>query len=322
MQKITYFIISSLVLVQLWAAARAAAVGPQVVQERPTIGQEIQEKRDALRQEIKQRQQTLRQGFQQKLEALRQEIEKRRKQFREDAQIRKEELKKKLGEKRAMRIEQFFNKMIEKFEATIKRLNSFADRISARLDVASGRGKDVTAVRDQLLRAREKIAEAEKDLEDAKTKYTQAAKNPDFKAAFQEVRQVVNGLKAKLKEAHALLVEVVNSLKGLEEGPSGGGLEKESKGQEETRLVEITAAGFAPATLKIKIGTTVRFVNRDENPHWPASDVHPTHQICPGFDALKGLVKGESYSFTFKEAKKCPMHDHLNPSLKGEIIVE
>lgn len=76
-----------------------------------------------------------------------------------------------------------------------------------------------------------------------------------------------------------------------------------------------------PTSLNIKVGDSVTFVNNDDTPHWPASGVHPTHQICMGFDALKGLSKGETYSFTFNEAKTCPFHDHLNPSIGGQIIV-
>jgi len=76
-----------------------------------------------------------------------------------------------------------------------------------------------------------------------------------------------------------------------------------------------------PNVVNIKVGDAVKFVNNNSVPHWPASGVHSTHQICPGFDALSGLNNGETYSFTFNEAKTCPWHDHLNPSLKGQIIV-
>lgn len=87
--------------------------------------------------------------------------------------------------------------------------------------------------------------------------------------------------------------------------------------------VEITADGFQPAELRVKAGTEVTWTNRDGAKHWPASAVHPTHKVCPGFDALKGLAQGESYSFVFGEIKECPYHDHLNPTgPKGKIIVE
>lgn len=86
-------------------------------------------------------------------------------------------------------------------------------------------------------------------------------------------------------------------------------------------VVEITEGGFFPAELTISAGTTVLFINKDKAPRWPASGVHPTHEICKGFDAGKPLASGETYSYTFKEVKVCPMHDHLNPGTKGQITV-
>lgn len=87
-------------------------------------------------------------------------------------------------------------------------------------------------------------------------------------------------------------------------------------------VIEMTANGFNPPALTIKAGTTVKFENKDNVPHWPASGVHPTHEICRGFDARRGVPPGESYLFTFTEVKTCPMHDHLNPSMRGSITVE
>ncbi|MBI4160385.1 MAG: hypothetical protein HY506_00565 [Candidatus Yanofskybacteria bacterium] len=90
-----------------------------------------------------------------------------------------------------------------------------------------------------------------------------------------------------------------------------------------SKTVTIVFQGGAalPSSVDIKAGDTVKFVNNDDTSHWPASGVHPTHQICPGFDSLRGLGKGESYSFQFKEVKTCPWHDHLLPSIKGQIVV-
>lgn len=94
--------------------------------------------------------------------------------------------------------------------------------------------------------------------------------------------------------------------------------------------VEITPEGFSPATLKVKAGGTVTFVNKDKEPHWPASGMHPTHTHYPegggcigsAFDACRGLAEGESYSFTFKERGAWDYHDHLNSGMRGTIIVE
>ena len=87
--------------------------------------------------------------------------------------------------------------------------------------------------------------------------------------------------------------------------------------------VDLVAGGnFSPATVTIAAGTSVRFTNKDSVPHWPASGVHPTHQVCPGFDSLRPLQSGESYSFKFTVAKTCPAHDHLNPGARGTVVVQ
>ena len=86
-------------------------------------------------------------------------------------------------------------------------------------------------------------------------------------------------------------------------------------------IVEITSSGFSPRNLEIKAGNTVRFVNKDSKKHWPASDIHPTHNLYPGFDALRGLAQGEEYSFTFTKQGSWGYHDHLSPVLKGTIVI-
>ena len=88
-----------------------------------------------------------------------------------------------------------------------------------------------------------------------------------------------------------------------------------------THTIVMNANGFSPSNLTVKVGDTVVFDNRDTRSRWPASGVHPTHLLCPGFDALGPLAPGETYSHTFTLAKDCPMHDHLMPTLKGTITV-
>lgn len=86
--------------------------------------------------------------------------------------------------------------------------------------------------------------------------------------------------------------------------------------------ISITDAGFTPTSITVAEGSTVTFVNNGQASHWPASDIHPTHQLLPGFDAKRGLATGESYSFTFSTTGTFSCHDHLNPTLKCTITVE
>jgi plastocyanin len=88
-----------------------------------------------------------------------------------------------------------------------------------------------------------------------------------------------------------------------------------------TANISITANGFNPKEIKITKGTKVIFTNNDTTQHWPASGPHPAHTLYPGFDALKGLAQGETYTFTFDKVGEWPYHDHLNPSVTGKIKV-
>jgi len=89
-----------------------------------------------------------------------------------------------------------------------------------------------------------------------------------------------------------------------------------------THKILVKSNGFVPKELTIKAGDEVIFTNEDADKHWPASDIHPTHTLCPGFDALRPMGKGESYSHVFEKAGTCPMHDHIMPSMRGKIIVK
>lgn len=87
-------------------------------------------------------------------------------------------------------------------------------------------------------------------------------------------------------------------------------------------VIEYRDGKFDPPTLRVIAGTKVTFVNKGQKQVWPASGVHPTHEICPGFDSLKALGQGAIYSFVFEEAKDCPFHNHVAPGEKGKIEVK
>jgi hypothetical protein len=79
--------------------------------------------------------------------------------------------------------------------------------------------------------------------------------------------------------------------------------------------------GFYPRVMTIKIGEVVEFVSHIDQPMWPASDLHPTHDVYPDFDPKKPLFAGESFSFKFEKAGRWSFHDHLDSTKTGMIIV-
>ncbi|MBI2484383.1 hypothetical protein HYV71_04330 [Candidatus Uhrbacteria bacterium] len=98
----------------------------------------------------------------------------------------------------------------------------------------------------------------------------------------------------------------------------------------QTETIEMTNIGFVPQSMIIPAGTTVTFKNVGTNPIWPASAMHPTHAVYPSkggcigstFDACIGVNPGDTWSFTFYENGSWKYHDHLNPGMTGQIIVE
>ena len=101
-------------------------------------------------------------------------------------------------------------------------------------------------------------------------------------------------------------------------GGSGGG----GGGDDNGNVVKITDSGFEPSTLTVNSGDTVKFENKSSDDAWPASNVHPTHQLYPGFDAKKPLLPGDSYEFTFTKTGSWGYHNHLEPDVQGTIVVK
>jgi len=93
----------------------------------------------------------------------------------------------------------------------------------------------------------------------------------------------------------------------------------EIKPREHTIFVGVD--GFAPGVITITAGDTVRWVNSGRELHWPASDFHPTHKNYAGLDPLQAILPGGEWSFTFEKVGDWGIHDHLNSTLKGKVVV-
>lgn len=87
--------------------------------------------------------------------------------------------------------------------------------------------------------------------------------------------------------------------------------------------ITITKNGFEPATVKIKKGQTVEWVNEDVKDHQIAPDPHPAHTSLPALAETDPIESEESMSFIFEQTGTYTYHDHLNPlKFKGAVIVE
>lgn len=87
--------------------------------------------------------------------------------------------------------------------------------------------------------------------------------------------------------------------------------------------VYINEQSLSPATITIKAGESVTWINNDEESHQIASDPHPQDDNLAGLNGPEKLETGDSFTYTFAEAGTYTYHDELNPFvIKGTVIVE
>ena len=79
---------------------------------------------------------------------------------------------------------------------------------------------------------------------------------------------------------------------------------------------------FVPKRLEVDPGQQVTFVNESDKPFWPASNIHPTHEIYPEFDALGPIAPGEAWVFTFDAPGFWRYHNHRGPRETGIVVVK
>lgn len=85
--------------------------------------------------------------------------------------------------------------------------------------------------------------------------------------------------------------------------------------------VNLTTNGFSPATLTIKAGTKVTWVNQSGSNATVNSNPHPIHTDYPPLN-LGSFKDGGTLSLTFDKPGTYGYHNHLNPSESGTIIVQ
>lgn len=85
--------------------------------------------------------------------------------------------------------------------------------------------------------------------------------------------------------------------------------------------VTLTANDWSPATLTIKAGQTVTWVNKSGQEATVNSNPHPIHTDYPPLN-LGSFPDGGTLSLTFPTAGTYGYHNHLDPSETGMIIVQ
>lgn len=79
--------------------------------------------------------------------------------------------------------------------------------------------------------------------------------------------------------------------------------------------VKIDNFTFGPATLTVKVGTTVTWVNNDDIPHTVVASDHVTFKS-------KVLDTDQRFSFTFTKPGDYPYFCSLHPHMVGKVVVQ
>ena len=90
---------------------------------------------------------------------------------------------------------------------------------------------------------------------------------------------------------------------------------KDKDGKAPKNLVTIKDRKYAPATLTIKAGDSVTWVNKDDHDHTVDAEVEDD-----GFES-GNLSNGDTFKHTFPKAGKYKYSCSYHPRMKGTIVV-
>ena len=97
-------------------------------------------------------------------------------------------------------------------------------------------------------------------------------------------------------------------------GNSSSQLVPTGAGADAAPQVIIDNYAFSPVPLTVKPGTTVTWVNQDDDPH--------TVDSTQGKFKSTTLNKGDKFEFRFTEAGEYPFFCRFHPKMTGKIIVQ
>ena len=93
-----------------------------------------------------------------------------------------------------------------------------------------------------------------------------------------------------------------------------GKIAQTNAGTDAGSQVTISGYKFSPVPLTVKVGTTVTWINRDDDPHSVDS--------ADGKFKSKALDNGSQFDFRFTEAGEYPFNCRFHPKMTGKIIVQ
>lgn len=137
----------------------------------------------------------------------------------------------------------------------------------------------------------------------------------------QDIAVEEEGVKRTVRDQESQTQDIAVEEEGVEQTTrdEASGTEDAADDTSDVTTVRYTDEGFAPESVTVSAGQTVRFVNESSGGMWVASNDHPTHEELEGFDQLS---TGDSYEFTFTQTGEWDYHNHVNSGDEGTVVVE
>lgn len=117
--------------------------------------------------------------------------------------------------------------------------------------------------------------------------------------------------------------------------PNTGLVGDDAEGGGQGAVVRYTASGFVPASIVVRPGESVSFVNETSGRMWVASDEHPTHTEYGNTDRATHCADtyagpapfdqceaGQSYTFIFTKPGTFEYHNHAAAQFGGTVTVQ
>jgi Rad3-related DNA helicase len=143
-----------------------------------------------------------------------------RQEVKERIQEERQERVAALSEKRQGLIRNYFQRMLDRFDAAIIRLEKLIERISSRVEKIKEEdpSQDLSDQEEQLSEAKNKLDEAR----DKKTmmieEFETFLTSDEPTVVFKELGESIRDLKSDLVEVHTLLTHIIGDIKGLRVG--------------------------------------------------------------------------------------------------------
>lgn len=123
-----------------------------------------------------------------------------------------------------------------------------------------------------------------------------------------------NGIIAVITAIVAIVI-VGGVVIGLNSGRSSRG-PAASSAASTSNEIEIKNYAFKPASVTVKVGTTVTWTNKDAVVHTVTADASSSDKFDSG-----DIQQGGTFSYTFKQTGTYPYHCTPHPNMKASVTV-